>query len=144
MGLGHLRTLCSDEYIYITQECNLLAKEELTPEDENIEANERVFSIVMVPEHSGQDRTQGFGVMPTRYFPQSISEVDGGSGSNFAQIANLREEFNSFRDDMRQFMQQFQMNQPPHGGLGMVAITIHPMSDSPLEIYLCSADEFCS
>ncbi|KAH0456362.1 hypothetical protein IEQ34_014269 [Dendrobium chrysotoxum] len=34
--------------------CNLIAKEGLTPEEGNIEANERVFSIVMGPEHSGQ------------------------------------------------------------------------------------------
>ncbi|KAH0470289.1 hypothetical protein IEQ34_000012 [Dendrobium chrysotoxum] len=35
-----------------TQACNLLAEEGLTPEDENIEANERVFTIVMGLEHS--------------------------------------------------------------------------------------------
>ncbi|KAH0449946.1 hypothetical protein IEQ34_020638 [Dendrobium chrysotoxum] len=99
-----------------TQACNLLVEEGLTPEDGNIEANERVFSIVMGPEHSGRVRTQGFGVTPTRYFPQSTSEAGGGSSSNFAQIASLKEEFSSFRDEMRQFMQQFQMNQPPHGG----------------------------
>ncbi|KAI0522690.1 hypothetical protein KFK09_005075 [Dendrobium nobile] len=35
-----------------TQACNLLAEEGLTPEEGNIEANERVFAIVMGPEHS--------------------------------------------------------------------------------------------
>ncbi|KAH0464564.1 hypothetical protein IEQ34_007350 [Dendrobium chrysotoxum] len=99
-----------------TQACNLLAEEGLTPEDGNIEANERVFTIVMGPEHSGQVRTQGFGVTPTRYFPHSKNEECGGSDSNFGQIASLREEFKSFRDnqirdfgsfrdEMRQFMQ---------------------------------------
>ncbi|KAH0449452.1 hypothetical protein IEQ34_020144 [Dendrobium chrysotoxum] len=109
-----------------TQTCKLLTEEGLTPEDDNIEANKRVFAIVMGPEHSGRVRTQGFGVTPTRFFPQSKTE--GGSGSNFGQIASLREEFRSFqdnqkrefglfRDEMRQFM---------------VAMTIHPMPDSLL------------
>ncbi|KAH0450353.1 hypothetical protein IEQ34_021045 [Dendrobium chrysotoxum] len=86
-----------------TQVCNLLAEEGLTPKDGNIEANERVFSIVMGPEHSGLVRTQEFGVTPTRYFPQSRSEAGGGSGSNFAQIVSLIEEFRSFRGEMREF-----------------------------------------
>ncbi|KAH0457919.1 hypothetical protein IEQ34_013234 [Dendrobium chrysotoxum] len=127
---GHLRKLCSDGYIYITQACELLAEEGLTPEDDNIEANERVFAIVIGPEYSGRVRTQGFGVTPTRFFPQSKSEEGGGSGSNFGQIASLREEFRSFRDnqtrefgsfcdEMRQFMQEFQMNHLPHGGSEM-------------------------
>ncbi|KAH0457751.1 hypothetical protein IEQ34_013066 [Dendrobium chrysotoxum] len=114
--------------LYDTQACKLLVEEGLTPEDDNIEANERVFAIVMGPEHSGRFRTQGFGVTPTRFFPQSKTE--GGSGSNFGQIASLREEFRSFqdnqkrefglfRDEMRQFMQGFQMNYPPHGGSEM-------------------------
>ncbi|KAH0466425.1 hypothetical protein IEQ34_003663 [Dendrobium chrysotoxum] len=42
-----------------TQACKLLAKEGLTPKDDNIEANEIVFAIVMGPEHSGRVRTQG-------------------------------------------------------------------------------------
>ncbi|KAH0452794.1 hypothetical protein IEQ34_017118 [Dendrobium chrysotoxum] len=43
-------------------------------------------------------------VTPTRYFPQSKSEEGGGSGSNFGQMASLREEFRSFRDNqMREF-----------------------------------------
>ncbi|KAH0467501.1 hypothetical protein IEQ34_004739 [Dendrobium chrysotoxum] len=115
------------------QACNLLAEEGLTPEDGNIEANERVFTIVMGPEHSGRVRTQGFGVMSTRYFPHSKNEEGGGSGSNFGQIASLREEFKSFRDnqirdfgsfrdEMRQFMQQFQKNQPPNGGSEMLQV----------------------
>ncbi|KAL0905959.1 hypothetical protein M5K25_024412 [Dendrobium thyrsiflorum] len=127
MGPDHLMTLCSDGY---TQACNLLSEEGLTPEDGNIEVNERVFTIVMGPEHAGRVRTQGFGVTPTRYFPQSKSEEGGGSGSNFGQIASLRNEFRSFRDnqmrelgsfrdEMRQFVQQFQMNHPPHGGSEM-------------------------
>ncbi|KAH0467785.1 hypothetical protein IEQ34_002818 [Dendrobium chrysotoxum] len=83
--------------------CNLLTEEGLTPEDGNIKDNESVFSIFMGPEHLGRVRTQGFGVMPTRYFPQSRSAEGGGSGSNFGQIASLREEFRSFRDEMREF-----------------------------------------
>ncbi|KAL0926257.1 hypothetical protein M5K25_002471 [Dendrobium thyrsiflorum] len=51
------------------QACELLAVDGLTPEDGNVEANERVFNMVMVPEHPGRVRTQGFGVTPTRYFP---------------------------------------------------------------------------
>ncbi|KAI0513461.1 hypothetical protein KFK09_009482 [Dendrobium nobile] len=112
------------------QACNLLAQEGLTPEEGNIEANERVFAIVMGPEHSGRVRTQGFGVTPTRFFPQSKNEEGSGSGSSFGQIANLREEFisfrdnqarefASFRDEMRQFMQETQRNHPPHGGSEM-------------------------
>ncbi|KAH0450457.1 hypothetical protein IEQ34_021149 [Dendrobium chrysotoxum] len=103
-----------------THACNLLAEEGLTPEDGNIEANERVFTI-------------GFGVTPTRYFLHSKSEEGGGSGSNFGQIASLREEFKSFRDnqirdfgsfrdEMRQFMQKFQKNQPPNGGSEMLQV----------------------
>ncbi|KAH0461245.1 hypothetical protein IEQ34_008820 [Dendrobium chrysotoxum] len=115
-----------------TQACNLLAEEGLTPEDGNIEANERVFTIVMGPEHSGGVRTQGFGVTSTRCFPQSKSEEGGGSDNNFGQIASLREEFKSFRDnqirdfssfcdEMRQFMQQFQ---PPNGGSEMLHVLL--------------------
>ncbi|KAH0467784.1 hypothetical protein IEQ34_002817 [Dendrobium chrysotoxum] len=121
------------QWCQLTQACNLLAEEGLTPEDGNIEANERVFTIVMGPEHSGRVRTQGFGVTPTRYFPHSKNEEGGGSGSNFGQIASLREEFksfrdnqirdfSSFRDEMRQFMQQFQKNQPPNGGSEMLQV----------------------
>ncbi|KAH0468620.1 hypothetical protein IEQ34_001852 [Dendrobium chrysotoxum] len=65
-----------------TQACKLLAEEGLTLVDDNIEANERVFAIVMGPEHSGRVSTQGFGVTPTRFFPQSKTE-GGVSGSNF-------------------------------------------------------------
>ncbi|KAH0450786.1 hypothetical protein IEQ34_021478 [Dendrobium chrysotoxum] len=86
---GHLRT----------QACKLLAEEGLTPEDDNIEANERVFAIVMGPEHSGRVRTQGLVSHRLDYFPQSKSEEGGGSGSNFRQIASLREELRSFRDN---------------------------------------------
>ncbi|KAH0465054.1 hypothetical protein IEQ34_005157 [Dendrobium chrysotoxum] len=123
-----------------TQAYNLLAEERLTPENGNIEANERVFSIVMGLEHSCRVRTHGFGVTPTRYFPQSKSAEGGGSGSNFGQIASLREEFrsfrdkmrefSSFRDEMRQFMQQFQMNQPPHGGSQMFAGSVFLFASS--------------
>ncbi|KAI0525126.1 hypothetical protein KFK09_004517 [Dendrobium nobile] len=113
-----------------TQACKLLAQEGLTPEEGNIEANERVFAIVMGPEHSGRVRTQGFGVTPTRFFPQSKNEEGSGSGSSFGQIASLREEFisfrdnqarefGSFRDEMRQFVQEIQRNHPPHGGSEM-------------------------
>ncbi|PKU80040.1 hypothetical protein MA16_Dca014406 [Dendrobium catenatum] len=84
----------------------------------------------MGPEHSGRVRTQGFGVTPTRFFPQSKNEEGSGSGSSFGQIASLREEFisfrdnqerefASFRDEMRQFMQETQRNHPPHGGSEM-------------------------
>ncbi|KAH0470914.1 hypothetical protein IEQ34_000637 [Dendrobium chrysotoxum] len=84
--------------------CNLLAEEGLTPKDGNTKANERVFTIVMGPKHLGRVRTQGFGVTLTRYFPQRKSEEGGGSGSNFGQMASLREEFRSFRDNqMREF-----------------------------------------
>ncbi|KAH0465519.1 hypothetical protein IEQ34_005622 [Dendrobium chrysotoxum] len=41
------------------QAYELLAEDGLTPEDGNVEANERVFNIVMGPEHPGRVRTQG-------------------------------------------------------------------------------------
>ncbi|KAI0496688.1 hypothetical protein KFK09_023012 [Dendrobium nobile] len=41
------------------QACELFAKDGLTPEDGNVEANERVFSMVMEPEHPCRVRTQG-------------------------------------------------------------------------------------
>ncbi|KAH0467470.1 hypothetical protein IEQ34_004708 [Dendrobium chrysotoxum] len=110
----------------INRACNLLAEEGLTPEDGNIEANERVFIIVMGPEHSGRVRTQGFGVTPTRYFPQSKSEEGGGSGSNFEQIASLREEFKSFRDNQMRDFSSF------HDEMRQVAMIIHLMLDSLL------------
>ncbi|KAI0494556.1 hypothetical protein KFK09_024694 [Dendrobium nobile] len=119
-----------------TQACNLLAEEGLTPEEGNIEANERVFSIVMGPEHSGRVRTQGFGVTLTRYFPQSTNEAGGGSASNFGQIASLREEFSAFHDEMRQIVQQFQMNQPPHGGSEMSVMFELGISALPKAIQL--------
>ncbi|KAI0494553.1 hypothetical protein KFK09_024691 [Dendrobium nobile] len=119
-----------------TQACNLLAEEGLTPEEGNIEANERVFSIVMGPEHSGRVHTQGFGVTLTRYFPQSTNEAGGGSASNFGQIASLREEFSAFRDEMRQIVQQFQMNQPPHGRSEMSVMFELGISTLPKAIQL--------
>ncbi|XP_028554705.1 uncharacterized protein LOC114580658 [Dendrobium catenatum] len=88
------------------QACELLAKDELTPEDGNVEANERVFSMVMGPEHPGRVRTQGFGVTPTRYFPHSTNNGTSSCGSNLSQIVNLKEEVNSLRTEMRQFMQE--------------------------------------
>ncbi|KAL0926768.1 hypothetical protein M5K25_003018 [Dendrobium thyrsiflorum] len=66
----------------VMQAWYLLAEEVLTPEDGNIEANERVFSIVMGPEHS----SRGFIITLTRYFPQSTSEAGDGSSTNFAHI----------------------------------------------------------
>ncbi|KAH0460195.1 hypothetical protein IEQ34_010858 [Dendrobium chrysotoxum] len=75
MRLGHLRTLCSN-----TQACNLFTEKGLILEEGNIEANERVFSIVMGPKHSGRVRTQRFSITPTRYFSQSRSEARGGNG----------------------------------------------------------------
>ncbi|KAI0511229.1 hypothetical protein KFK09_011854 [Dendrobium nobile] len=105
------------------QACKLLAKDELTPEDGNVEANERVFSMVMGPEHPGRVRTQGFGVTPTRYFPHSTNNGTSSCGSNLSQIVNLkeefREEFNSLRTEMRQFMQEIRMQHPPQGSSQM-------------------------
>ncbi|KAL0909142.1 hypothetical protein M5K25_023674 [Dendrobium thyrsiflorum] len=62
------------------QACELLAVDGLTPEDGNVEANERVFSMVMGPEHPDRVRTQGFGVTPTRYFPYSTNEGKSSGG----------------------------------------------------------------
>ncbi|KAH0461281.1 hypothetical protein IEQ34_008856 [Dendrobium chrysotoxum] len=126
MGPGHLKMLCIDGYIYITQTCNLLAEEGLTPEEGNIEANERVFTIVIGPEHSGRVWTQGFSVTLTRFFPHSSTEEGGGSGSHFGQIASLKEEFKSFCDDqMREFGSSC-------GEMRLVAMTIHLMANSLL------------
>ncbi|KAH0450409.1 hypothetical protein IEQ34_021101 [Dendrobium chrysotoxum] len=41
------------------QACELLAEDGLTPEDGNVEANDRVFSIVMGLEYPSKVRTQG-------------------------------------------------------------------------------------
>ncbi|KAH0452712.1 hypothetical protein IEQ34_020011 [Dendrobium chrysotoxum] len=102
------------------QACELLAEDGLTPEDGNVEANERVFNIVMGPEHPGRVRTQGFGVTPTRYFPHRTNEGRSTGGSNLSEIVNLREEVNSLRTEMREFMQQFRMQQhPPQGSSQM-------------------------
>ncbi|KAI0502324.1 hypothetical protein KFK09_017271 [Dendrobium nobile] len=101
------------------QACELLAKDGLTPEDGNTEANERVFSMVMGPEHPGRVRTQGFGVTPTRYFPYSRNHGTSSSGSNLIQIVNLKEEVNSLRTEMRQFMQEIRMQHPPQGSSQM-------------------------
>ncbi|KAI0510959.1 hypothetical protein KFK09_011575 [Dendrobium nobile] len=97
------------------QAYDLLAVDGLTPEDGNLEANERVFSMVMGPEHPGRVRTQEFGVTPTRYSPYSTNEGRNNGGSNLSEIVNLREEVNSLRAEMRQFMQEFRMQHPPQG-----------------------------
>ncbi|KAL0915559.1 hypothetical protein M5K25_015985 [Dendrobium thyrsiflorum] len=96
-----------EDQTLVSRACNLLSEEGLTPEDGNIEANEGVFTIVMGPKHAGRVRTQGFGVTPTRYFPQSKSEEGGGSGSNFGHIASLRDEFRSFRDNQMRELGSF-------------------------------------
>ncbi|PKU86344.1 hypothetical protein MA16_Dca002175 [Dendrobium catenatum] len=101
------------------QACELLAKDGLTPEDGNVEANERVFGMVMEPEHPGRVRTQGFGVTPTRYFPHSTNNGTSSCGSNFSQIVNLKEEVNSLRTEMRQFIQEIRMQHPPQGSSQM-------------------------
>ncbi|KAI0513557.1 hypothetical protein KFK09_009582 [Dendrobium nobile] len=64
--------------------CEMLAEEGLTLEDGNFEANEKVFKIIMGPEHPGRVRTQSFGVTPSRYFPHSTTTPDSSSGSNIA------------------------------------------------------------
>ncbi|KAI0498933.1 hypothetical protein KFK09_019831 [Dendrobium nobile] len=102
------------------QACELLAKDGLTPEDGNAEANERVFSKVMGPEHPGRVRTQGFGVTPTRYFPYNTNHGTSSSGSNLIQIVNLKEEVDSLRTEMRQFMQEIRMQHPPQGSSQMM------------------------
>ncbi|KAH0449364.1 hypothetical protein IEQ34_020056 [Dendrobium chrysotoxum] len=73
--------------------CKMLAKEGLTPEDGNLEANERVFKAIMGPEYPGRVRIQEFGVTPTRYFPQSTTHRGNNSSSNaFACVARLEEQ----------------------------------------------------
>ncbi|KAH0448416.1 hypothetical protein IEQ34_022216 [Dendrobium chrysotoxum] len=123
------------------QACELLAEDGLTPEDGNVEANERVFNIVMGPEHSGRVRTQGFGVTPTRYFPHSTNEGRSSGGSNLSEIVNLREEVNSLRTEMREFMQQFRMQQhPPQGSSQMLGFQGGNGIGSS-SIYLCAISE---
>ncbi|KAH0449928.1 hypothetical protein IEQ34_020620 [Dendrobium chrysotoxum] len=84
-------------------------------EETNLSSHNGLCEFSSKTEGNGRVRTQGFGVTPTRFFPQSKTEEGGGSGSNFGQIASLREEFRSFhdnqmrefgsfRDEMKQFM----------------------------------------
>ncbi|PKU86093.1 hypothetical protein MA16_Dca001924 [Dendrobium catenatum] len=81
--------------------------------------------MVMGPEHPGRVRTQGFGVTPTRNFPYSTNHGTGSSGSNLIQIVNLKEEVNSLRSEMRQFMQEIRMQHPPQGSSTMVCKISH-------------------
>ncbi|PKU71081.1 hypothetical protein MA16_Dca011522 [Dendrobium catenatum] len=81
--------------------------------------------MVMGPEHPGRVRTQGFGVTPTRYFPYSRNHGTSSSGSNLIQIVNLKEEVNSLRTEMRQFMQEIRMQHPPQGSSQMVCKISH-------------------
>ncbi|KAH0451799.1 hypothetical protein IEQ34_019098 [Dendrobium chrysotoxum] len=115
------------------QACEPLAEDGLTPEDGNVDANERVFSKVMGPEHPGRVRTQGFGVTPTRYFSHNTNDVRSNSGSSLSQIVSLREEVNLLRTEMREFMQQFRMQQPPQGSSQMLNVCEEVKSSSQKE-----------
>ncbi|KAL0906705.1 hypothetical protein M5K25_025220 [Dendrobium thyrsiflorum] len=103
-----------------TQWCQLVNQwaqpedqEGLTPEDGNLEANERVFKAVMGPEHPGRVRTQGFGVTPTRYFPQSTTHPGNNSySSTFARVARLEEQLQTLKKELRQVMQHCQGHHP--------------------------------
>ncbi|PKU76417.1 hypothetical protein MA16_Dca001020 [Dendrobium catenatum] len=81
--------------------------------------------MVMGPEHPGRVRTQGFGVTPTRYFPHSTNNGTSSCGSNLNQIVNLKEEVNSLRTEMRQFMQEIRMQHPPQGSSQMACKISH-------------------
>ncbi|KAL0921140.1 hypothetical protein M5K25_008184 [Dendrobium thyrsiflorum] len=104
------------------QACELLAVDGLTPEDGNMEANERVFSMVMGPEHPGRVRTQGFGVTPTRYFPFGKNSGKTCDASSLSEIVNLKVEVNSLRAEMREFMQEIRMQHQPQGSSQMGGI----------------------
>ncbi|KAH0468219.1 hypothetical protein IEQ34_003252 [Dendrobium chrysotoxum] len=99
--MGHVSSVRRQQEMI--QSCELLAEDGLTLEDGNMEANERVFSMVMGPEHPGRVRIQG------------TNEGRSSGRNNLSQLVNLKEEVNSLCAEMRAFMQQFQMQHPPTG-----------------------------
>ncbi|PKU66956.1 uncharacterized protein LOC110094883 [Dendrobium catenatum] len=93
----------------------MLAEEGLMPEDGNLEANEKAFKAIMGPEHPGRVRTQGFGVTPSRYFPQSTTTQGSGSGGNtaFDRVVKLEEVVRTLQSEVRQLKENNQQQHPP-------------------------------
>ncbi|KAI0507618.1 hypothetical protein KFK09_013744 [Dendrobium nobile] len=93
----------------------MLVEEGLTPEDGNFEANEKVFKAIMGPEHPGRVRTQGFGVIPSRFFPHSTTDPGSSSRGNsiFDRVVRLEQVVQTLQSEMRQFMNNYQGQHPP-------------------------------
>ncbi|PKU83163.1 hypothetical protein MA16_Dca007821 [Dendrobium catenatum] len=100
----------------------MLAKEGLMPEDGNLEANEKVFKVIMGPEHLGRVRAQGFEVTPSRFFPHSTTTPDSISGGNtaFDRVVRLEELVHTLQSELRQFTRSYQGQHPPPGSSTMV------------------------
>ncbi|KAI0522516.1 hypothetical protein KFK09_004895 [Dendrobium nobile] len=80
------------------QACELLAKDGLTPEDGNTEANERVFSMVMGPEHPGRVRTQAKKIVEACEGEEDLSDDCSQPGEkkrrlNMEQVRTLEKSF---------------------------------------------------
>ncbi|KAI0496515.1 hypothetical protein KFK09_022834 [Dendrobium nobile] len=80
------------------QACELLAKDGLTPEDGNTEANERVFSMVMGPEHPDRVRTQGKKIVEACEGEEDLSDDCSQPGEkkrrlNMEQVRTLEKNF---------------------------------------------------
>ncbi|PKU81693.1 hypothetical protein MA16_Dca024267 [Dendrobium catenatum] len=73
------------------------------PEDENFEANEKVFKAIMGPEHPGRVQTQGFGVTPSRYFSHTTTTPGSSSGGNtaFNRVVRLEEVVRTLQNEVR-------------------------------------------
>ncbi|KAI0488352.1 hypothetical protein KFK09_028181 [Dendrobium nobile] len=102
--------------------CEMLGEEGLTLEDGNFEANEKVFKIIMGPEHPGRVRTQGFRVTPSRYFSHSTTTPGSSSRSNYAleRVVRLEEVVQTLQSEVKQFMKNYQGQHPPPGSSTMI------------------------
>ncbi|KAH0465238.1 hypothetical protein IEQ34_005341 [Dendrobium chrysotoxum] len=92
------------------------------PEDGNFEANEKVFKAIMGPEHPGRVRTQGFGVIPSRYFPHSTTTPGSSNAGNtaFDRVVKLEEVVRTLQNEVRQLKENNQVQHPPPGSSTMI------------------------
>ncbi|KAH0464222.1 hypothetical protein IEQ34_007008 [Dendrobium chrysotoxum] len=97
------------------------------PKDRNFEANEKVFKAIMGPEHPGRVRTQGFGVIPSRYFPHSTTTPGSSSGGNtaFDRVVRLEELVRTLQNEVRQLKENNQGQHPPPGSSTMKLQALH-------------------
>ncbi|KAH0461398.1 hypothetical protein IEQ34_008973 [Dendrobium chrysotoxum] len=100
----------------------MLAEEGLMPEDGNFEANEKVFKAIMGSEHPGRVRTQGFGVIPSRYFPHSTTTpcISSGGNTAFDRVVKLEEVVRILQNEVRQLKENSKGQHPPPGSSTMV------------------------